>query len=79
MTNPIQELTKIKEHVDKAKQQKTNLEGQLEQIHKRIKEEFGCNTAAEAQKYVTELEAQSSALESEINEGVATLKEELGW
>jgi hypothetical protein len=79
MTDKIQDLLKIKEHVDKAKQQRTNLEGQLEQIHKRFKDEFGCASAAEAQKYVDELEVQAVALDKEITEGVADLKGELGW
>ncbi len=79
MPNDINELMKIKDHVDKAKVQRTNLEGQLEQIKKRLRDEFGCSSAAEAQKYVGELEAQAADLEREISEGVATLREELGW
>jgi len=79
MTDQIKDLMKIKDHVDKAKQQRTNLEGQLEQIHKRFKEEFGCNSASEAQRYVDELGVQAEALDKEIAEGVSILKEELGW
>ena len=79
MTNDVNELLKIKEHVDKAARERLNLEGQLAQVQKRIKDDFACNSAEEAQRYVEELAAQAAALEKEISEGVAELKEELGW
>ena len=79
MTDPIKDLMKIKEHVDQARQQRTRLEGQLEQIHKRLQDEFGCASAAEAQRYVDELEGQIAALELELSEGVEAIRSELGW
>jgi len=79
MTDLASELLNLKNRIEEAKEERTRLEGQLEQLQKRLKEDFNCDTPEEAEAYILELESQASKLEQEVSEGVATIKEELGW
>lgn len=79
MDNPTQELLKIKERVDKAEKEKERLIGQREQILKQLVEQFACPSLEVAQQYLEDLKRQSIALDNELQEGLATIKEELGW
>lgn len=80
MTNdPTQELMKLKSHIEQAKTEAARIEGQISQLEAQRSTEFACHDDAEAQDYLTELEADVARLEAEILEGVRVVKEALGW
>ena len=79
MPDQTQELLKLKQHIEKAKTETARIEGQISQLEKQRAEEFGCSTDEEANTYIQELESDVARLEKEIEEGVATVKGELGW
>ena len=79
MTDQSQELLKLKQHIDNAKTESARIEGQITQLEKQRASEFGCATDEEAEAYIKELEVSATSLEKEIEAGVATVREELGW
>jgi hypothetical protein len=79
MTNTAQELLALKQRVDKAKTEEARLQGQLDQLQEQRRRDFGVSSDGEADLYLQELSAQAAALDEELADGVATIKEELGW
>jgi len=77
--NNSQELLKLKNHIEKSKNEAMRLEGQLEQLLNQREQDFGVATDEEAEKYLEELVTQESELSQELSEGVETIKTELGW
>ena len=78
-TATAQELLKLKEKIDQAKTSAARLEGQISQLVKQRTEEFGCTSDEEAEEYIRELTEDVERLEREVMEGLASVKEELGW
>jgi predicted nucleic acid-binding Zn-ribbon protein len=79
MADQTQELLKIKNHIAESKSKADQITGQISQLEKQRAEEFGCSTDEEANTYIQELEKGVAALGQEIDEGVQTVKTELGW
>jgi hypothetical protein len=79
MPDQTQELLKLKKHIEESKSKADQIRGQIAQLEKQRAEEFGCATDGEATAYIRELEEDVAKLDREIEEGVATVKEELGW
>ena len=79
MPDPTQELLKLKKKIEDSKTEAARIEGQVSQLEKQRSEEFGCHTDEEANAYIEELELDVAKLEAEIVEGIATIKDELGW
>ena len=73
------ELLRIKSHIEKSKVEASRIEGQISQLCQQRSSEFGCATDEEAATYIQELELDVARLDKEIEDGVATVKEELGW
>lgn len=78
-TNLVEKLSLMKEYLDKAKLIYAQGEGQTKQIEQQRATELGCSTDEEAEEYIQELEGDVTRLEQELNVGVSTIEEELGW
>lgn len=61
-----EELLELKEKVEKAKLEKSKLEGQLEAVMKDLKNNWGCATLEQARKKLGGIETEISELEEEI-------------
>ena len=79
MPSIADDLLKLKTHIEKSRTEAARLEGQISQLEKQRAEEFGCSDDDQAEAYIRELDADVAALEKAISEGVAVVKEELGW
>ena len=79
MPSIADDLLKLKEHIAKSKTEAARLEGQISQLESQRASEFGCADDDQAEAYIGELDADVAALEKAISEGVAVVKEELGW
>jgi hypothetical protein len=76
---PEQDLLKLKEAIEKAKTEESQLTGQLTQLHKTLKEDFNCKSKLEAKAYLADIEKQIKEKEKLLTNGVDNLKKELGW
>jgi len=74
-----QELLNLKNKIESMKTEASRVEGQIEQLQKQRAEEFGCSSDEEAEEYIDELSEKIDELKSEIEFGIKTIKEELGW
>jgi len=80
MTKDIgQELLKMKAHISTSKSEADQIAGQIKQIETQRSTELGCTTDEEAEEYIKELEGDVSQLEKELDVGLETIKNELGW
>lgn len=74
-----QELMKLKDDIEEAKQQKAKDEGRLDSLMERLDTEFGIKTLNEAEKEVAKIEKEITGLEKEYNDGFKKLKENYEW
>jgi hypothetical protein len=76
---PEQDLLKLKEAIDKAKTEESQLVGQHSQLTKTLHEDFNCKDLKEAKKYLADIENKILEKRSALKTGVKELKTELGW
>ena len=69
------QLLELKEQIDTAKQQVSQLEGRKEYLMQQLKEQWKCSTIPAAEKKVKELEKEISDLDEQIQDGVKELEE----
>lgn len=74
-----QQLMNMKQKIEQAKSEAARLEGQIAQLESQRATELGCSTDQEAEEYIMELEQDIIRMESELAEGINSIKEELGW
>ncbi len=79
MPSIADDLLKLKTHIETSKTEAARIEGQITQLESQRASEFGCESDEMADAYILELEGDVSRLEKEIQSGVETVKEELGW
>ncbi len=72
-------LQEMKQKVDDAKTNKAKYEGQLESISARLKDEYGLDSIADAEKKAEELEASITAKEKELAGGIEKLEADYDW
>jgi hypothetical protein len=76
---PEQDLLKLKEAVDKAKTEESQLVGQHSQLIKTMREDFNCKDLKEAKKYLADTDEKIKNKKTVLETGVKELKTELGW
>lgn len=76
---PEQDLLKLKEAVDKAKTEESQLVGQHTQLTKTLLEDFNCKDLKEAKKYLADIDDKIKEKNSILTSGIQGLKNELGW
>lgn len=77
MSVNVEEVEKIKNAIDKAKTEKAELAGTLNNQLETLKNEFGVNHIADAKQLLKKLKTEESALQKEIEEALPELKESL--
>jgi len=76
---PEQDLLKLKQAIDTAKTEESQLVGQLTQLMKTLKEDFNCQDTVEAKAYLADIEKNIKEKDTILTAGVDELKESLGW
>ena len=73
-----QGLLKLKREIDNAKTKVAELNGQLSQLMKQMKENFDCTDLKAADKKIKALEKEATELQERINTETAELEELYG-
>ena len=76
---PEQDLLRLKEAIDKAKTEESQLVGQHSQLTKTLHEDFNCKDLKEAKKYLADIDDKIKDKKTILETGVKGLKLELGW
>jgi C4-type Zn-finger protein len=71
-----EELLKMKEKVQKAEQEISNVEGRLERIEEEIKSKFNIESMEEVEYKLQEMDEQLNVLENEFESGMKKLEED---
>ena len=69
------QLLELKDQIDAAKQQVSQLKGRKEYLMQQLKEQWNCSTVKEAEKRSKELTEEINTLDSQIQEGIKELEE----
>ena len=72
----INELERMKTAVQNAKDASSRASGALDQIMKRLKAEFQCDTLEEAHKLLTKLERDTTKAAENFDRAMATFKKD---
>ena len=75
--NQIEYLTTLKSKVEKAKEKKARLEGNLEMLFKKLKEEFDVDTLEEAQELLDKKQKQLEMKQTRLDRSVKALKDRM--
>jgi type VI protein secretion system component VasK len=71
------ELLRMKEQVDRAKTQVSELTGHHQYLMTQLKEEYGCSSIQQGNKKVQRLEEELATLDEQLEEGVVRLRQEM--
>jgi len=71
------DLLKIKDKVDRAKNNVTGLEGQKTALEKTLSKEWGCKTVDEAVVKLKKMKKEVDTLSTQFQEGLDSLEEKL--
>lgn len=74
-----QEIENIKNKIDGAKKDEANYEGRLQEIMKRLKDEFGLTSVEEVQKMLTDMEKELNVLKGKAEKQLEQLQENYEW
>ena len=74
-----QKLLKMKDEIDRAKSQRDQAEGALTQLTDQLFKEFKVKTVEEANKLLSKMDSEITALEEQIEEKVRELDEAWQW
>lgn len=79
MASAQQQLERMREKLERAKQERAEAEGALKQLLKDLEKEFGCKDSASAKKKLEQLQQKRDKLDAEIEEGIAELEDKYDW
>jgi hypothetical protein len=79
MEKIIESLGRLDSQIKAAKRNIDVLEGNKEMLMKRLKDEFGLKSVAEANREITSLEKELASLSKSIQEDFETLQSEYAW
>ncbi len=69
-------LLSLKQQIDDAKTEISQLEGRKANLLERLEEQWGCKTIKEAEKKLEEMTEQIESLDKKIQAGITKLEEE---
>ena len=72
------QFIKLKEDVAAAQTAADRAKGGLDQIKKKLKEEFGCNTLEQANKQLAQLHVDANQLELEFEQELKSFQDDYG-
>lgn len=70
-----QDLLKLKQEIDEAKDNVNQLKGQQTALLKQLKEEWGCSTIEAAEKKIAKMKKEIEILNTSIETGLEELEE----
>lgn len=70
-----QQLLDLKQQIEDAKQSVAELKGEQTALLKQLKDNYKCNTIAEAEKKAQQMQEEIEKLQEQINEGCKELEE----
>jgi len=73
----VKQVQDIQDHIDDAKGRKAKLEGQQEELEKRMKEDFGASSVDELKEIIEKKKKRKERLEEKEAEAVDELKKVL--
>jgi hypothetical protein len=79
MKEIIDSLSNLSQQIEKAKQQKSSLEGRQEEILRQLKGKFSIDTIEEAEDLLLKYEEEEKGLEKEINVKFTELRKQYSW
>jgi predicted nucleic acid-binding Zn-ribbon protein len=74
-----QTLLSMKEKIEGAKEKRAQLKGELNELMRRLKQDYGITNIKQAEKKVKEMQAQIVEMDKEIEAGVAKLEKDYEW
>lgn len=77
MNVSTQDLMRLKERIDRAKTERSRLEGELRSLESRMKEEFGTADPDKIQVKVAALRKEAEKLRKQVEDGVKEIEEGL--
>ena len=72
-----QDLFRLKEDVEEAKQKVSELKGERQALMKQLKEEWDCDTVEQAEEKIKEMESEIGTFSEDIETGMKQLKDKL--
>jgi len=72
------QLLKLKEEIDTAKTEVSELEGSKKTMLKDLLDRFGCKTLDEASAKLEKMAAEIEALQAQLNAGIQKIEEKYG-
>lgn len=70
-----QQLLDLKHQIDQAKSKAAELKGEQKSLMQQLKKDWECDTIAQAEKNVKEMEKEITTLDDKIKKGVEELEE----
>lgn len=77
--NDTDKLLRMKEKIETAKRKVAECDGQLKSLHKRLKDDFGCEDLKSADKELAAMDKDLSAKEKQLQQGITRLEEKYEW
>jgi hypothetical protein len=71
----VRELIKLKQKIEDAKQQTSELKGQQTALMKQLKDDWKCNSIKEAEALMEKMDWEIKTLNDQIETGLAELEE----
>lgn len=75
----VEKLMKMREEMDRVKEEVSRSEGALAQLQKRLKEEFLVDTEEEGEAKLKEMNTRILHMQNDLSEIVAELEQEYDW
>lgn len=79
MKDLTHELMQMKKKIDEAKAQKSEAEGALKQLHKQLKDGYGCDNLDQAREKLKEMMKETDKMGQQIEKGMEKLREDYDW
>lgn len=79
MDNIIKELEKMKKKIEEVKRNEATEDGKLQESFKRLKEQFGFTTDAEAIEALTRMKSKEKILKTKAEKQLKELQENYEW
>ena len=74
MPKTSQELLQMKEQIDQADKQRSQLQGQLKELLSRLKKDYGCSSGKEGDKKLEKMQADLDKKQKSLDMGVGALQ-----
>ena len=77
--NEAEKLLKMKDKINKAKENIARIKGRKEQLYETLKKDFDCTVLKEAEKKLKKINEELDKKETALKDGVVALEEKYEW